>query len=364
MRVGLDLTPLLRSKTGIGVCTEMLAQGARDAGHEVVGVVSGWRWLRSGHSDLAFPTVRNWLPRSLKPVCNRLLRWPCVETFTGPLDLFVATNYVVPPTRAATSVAFVHDVGRLLHPHLYRPRQVRRFERAMRACARFADFILVPTASVGREISALGLFDPDRIRVLPLAVRPLPTPAQRAATEATDPMVLCVSSLERHKNIPTLIRAFRRIVRSQPHHLVLAGGRGGGAEEVRAAVRNSEIPESRIHFLGHVDENRLADLYRNAEVTVCPSLYEGFGLTVLEAMANGSPVIASDIPAHREVAGDAAQFVSAQSEAEVADALVDLIGDETRRGEFRARGLDRSSQFSWERTREEFSRLISAKCAL
>ena len=365
MRVGIDVTPLMRTRTGVAVCTEMLVAGALDAGHEVVGLVSGFRATPSRIRSLDVSVVkRSWLPRWLKPVLVDRFAWPPVELVTGPLDVFVATNFVTPPTREATSLAFIHDVGRLTKPHLYRPRQVARFRRIIARCARFADYALVPTAAVGREVVEAGLFKECAVRVLPLAVRALPEAPQASFERWPEdvPFLLCVTSLDRRKNLPTLLRAFDRVRGDLPHHLVIAGGRNPSAPAIlrRAGVRDGG---RRIHFLGHVGEHGLAKLYSTAQITICPSLYEGFGLTLLEAMAHGSPVLASDIPAHREIGGDAARFWNSGDEAALASAIRELVRDEPLRREYRTRGIDRSRRYSWQRTREEFSRLLSVKCS-
>jgi len=353
MRVGIDVTPLLRAKTGIGVCTEMVVDCLREAGHDVVGLVGGWRRVSEGAPATPYPLGYNWVPRLLNPLFFDLLAWPRAEMLLGPIDLFVATNYLMLPTRAARRVAILHDVGRLRHPELYGRRQVWRARFTLRRCARLADRIIVPTRAVAAEVAELGLASPDRIDVVPLAARPLPRSSSAAiAGVPTDaPVLLCVTTMEPRKNLPLLLRAFERAASSLPdHHLVIAGGGGADAVTVDALARSNGTA-ARIHFHGPANEVQLGALYRRADVTLCPSLYEGFGLTLLEAMSCGSPVVASDIPPHREVGGEAVRLVPPRDERLFSEALVDVARDAAAREEMRQQGLRRSGRFAWEETR-------------
>jgi len=330
----------------------MLVRSARESGDEVVGLVSGYRRLGNGRPDLGVECRANWVPRLMNPLFFDLLRWPSLEALLGPIDVFIATNFLLPPARRATSLAYIHDVGRLTRPDLYTTRQVWRARILMRRCARNADLFVVPTEAVAREVVELGLVSRERIHVVPLAARGLP----EAGPEALDdvlcdaPLLLCVGSLERRKNIPFLLRAFGLASTRVPHHLVLAGvgGKAARGEALDAARAAGAL--DRVHFLGSADERQLGALYRTAAVTVCPSLYEGFGLPVLEAMSCGCPVLATDIAAHREVGGEAVRLAPASDPAAFADALVDLARDERAREELRARGIARSRRFSWTET--------------
>ncbi|MHC4135480.1 MAG: glycosyltransferase family 4 protein [Planctomycetota bacterium] len=360
MRVGIDVTPLLRERTGIAVCTELLVESARHAGNDVVGLVSGWRQLRDGPVALDIPTVRNWVPRTLNPLLMDVVRWPRVETLFGRLDVFVATNYAILPAGRATNIALIHDVGRLMHPHLYGKRQVLRTRFMVRRCARFADILMVPTESVAREVVDLGLANVDRIRVVPWFARPMPlAQAELEGLPVKGPFLLCVATHERRKNIPLLVRAFQRAAEEMPHHLVIAGGTGPDSEVVLATARSNGASD-RIHFVGHADPVQLATLYRNAEVAVCPSCYEGFGLTLLEAMASGCPVLATDIAAHREVGGDAVRLVPPDDEQAIMAGLVELVRDDLARRQLRDLGLERSRRFSTRETRRQFGNLLSS----
>lgn len=351
MRTGIDASPLLRPNTGIGVATEMIARSLLDAGSEVVGLISGYRRLRDGRPDLDIPLRSNWVPRHLDRVFFDLLRWPSVEAFLGKLDCFIATNFMLPPTRRALAVAFVHDIGRITHPHLYSPRQVARARALARRWSQNADLILTPTEAVAREVVARGLSTTDRIGIVPLAARPLPiTTKAPEAVPGDAPFLFCVATGEKRKNLPRLLRAFAQASSRLPHHLVVAGGEGLGTDWAEGSELLARA-RARIHFAGTVGSpENLGALYRGADLTVCPSLYEGFGLPLLEAMSCGCPVLASDIPPHREVGGDAARFVAPENEEALAQGIVELLRDDLARVEMRDRGLRRASAFSREAT--------------
>jgi glycosyltransferase involved in cell wall biosynthesis len=329
VRVGIDVTPLLRERTGIAVCTELLVESARQAGNEVVGLVSGWRQMRDGPVALDIPTVRNWVPRTLNPLLLDVLRWPRLETLFGRLDVFVATNYAILPARRATNIALLHDVGRLVHPHLYGKRQVLRTRLMVRRCARFADILMVPTESVAREVVDLGLARSDRIRVVPWFARAMPPArAELDGLPVNGPFLLCVATHERRKNLPLLVRAFQRAAEEMPHHLVIAGGTGPDSEAVLATARSNGASD-RIHFIGHADSVQ-------------------------------RPVLATDIAAHREVGGDAVRLVPPDDEQAITAGLVELVQDDLARRQLRDLGLERSRRFSTRETRRQFGDLLSS----
>jgi glycosyltransferase involved in cell wall biosynthesis len=354
----MDLTPLIKRRTGIAVCTQELFLATREAGHAVVGLVGGWFALHEKTAHLRVPLARNWVPSFLNPLFLDRLGWPAAETLLGQVDAYVATNYNILPARRAVNVAIIHDVGRLTHPGFFGRRQVIRFGYQVRRCARLAEVIVVPSQAVADEILALGLAEASRIEVMHLGARELIDSGTRPPALET-PYLLCVGTLERRKNVRGLLGAFARAAPRIPHHLVVAGADGAGAEEIKAAAAATD----RVHLAGHVDHDELGRLYRGADFAVCPSFYEGFGLTLLEAMAAGCAVLASDIPPHREVGGDAARFVPADDEAAFARGLEELARDEGARAELCARGRERARRFTWERTRQRFTHLLSERCA-
>ena len=164
----------------------------------------------------------------------------------------------------------------------------------------------------------------------------------------TQPFILSVCTLERRKNIDTLIRAFALLKRrtASQHQLVLVGKHAPGADRLRVLARKEGL-DSDVIFTGYVPDDDLVQLYNHAEAFVYPSLYEGFGLPIVEAMACGVPVITTGRASLPEVAGDAALLVDGLSAPELAGAMERLIQDDRLRAEMATRGLKRASQFSW-----------------
>jgi glycosyltransferase involved in cell wall biosynthesis len=165
------------------------------------------------------------------------------------------------------------------------------------------------------------------------------------------PYILAVGNLQPRKNLLRLIEAFAQLIteRRIPHQLVLAGKAKWRESDIHRTVRRLGI-EDRIVFTGRVPDEDLACLLNGAELFVYPSLYEGFGLPVLEAMACGTPVVTSNCTSIPEVAGDAALLVDPYRVDELADAIHHVLSDESLRARLREKGLARSQMFSWRQT--------------
>ncbi len=345
MRLGLDVTPLLRPRTGIGVFTAMLVRHAEQAGAEVAGLVSPFRRGRLSNGN-AVRSAPCWVPGPLAGLCFDYLRWPTVETFLGPVDAYLATNFILPPCRDAVGAAYLHDLGPLVMPQHYRPRQRARFERRVRSCCRSARVLMTPTRAVADELIDLGLAPRERIVVVPPGCPQTPLEVPRSPPSGR--YLLSVSNFERRKNLPFLVRAFARAAPSLPHELLLVGA-GPCRDEILGAAAQAGVAD-RVRLVGQVAPEQLRGLYAGADLMLTASGYEGFGLPVLEAMALSCPVLASDIPAHREVADGAARLAPCNDEEAFADALLELMRDADARDGLARRGKERCADFSWRAT--------------
>lgn len=299
------------------------------------------------------------------PVSNRsrLIRIVYEERFLARrlrgFGLFHAPGYVAPRRLPCPLVLTIYDLVALTQPELARRSNAWHYRWRLPRSARDAARVIVPLECVARQVSERLGVERERIRIVPLGVderlKPPSLDARarvRAAHRLARPYILFVGNLEPKKNLPTLLRAFASLRRGGlPHELVLAGKRGWRCREVFRLPAELGI-EADVRFLGYVEEADLAGLYGGAELFAFPSLVEGFGLPPLEAMACGTPVVASDAEALVESAGEAAEHVPALDAEALAEAMRRVLGDAALRERLRAAGLARAAEFTWPRAAE------------
>src|SRR3989344_4727656 len=262
-------------------------------------------------------------------------------------DLLFVPSQGLPIVSARKTVTTVHDVGFRRVPEAYSDEARQTLGRVTRDAVTRADLLLTVSAFSNREIVEMYGVDASRIVVTPLASvmsrRSLPR----------KPFFLFVGRLERKKGVADLVRAFTAFKASRPaddpFELVLAGPRGYGYEEIKSEIRNSKY-EKDVREIGYVPEHDVARLMGEAAAFVFPSRYEGFGMPLLEAMACSTPVIASDIPVFREVAGESALFVPVGDVQALAAALTRMADDRATRESFAHSGRERVKTFSWDET--------------
>jgi glycosyltransferase involved in cell wall biosynthesis len=303
--------------------------------------------------------VRLLLPRPVLYDSWNLLGFPPLKLLHRRLrdvDLVHAPSLAVPPRSGVPLIVTVHDAAAIVFPETY-PRRGRRFHAAGSiAAARRADVVIAPTIAAADEISSRTPISRDRIRVIPHGV------TQRAvgeglvaATRATlgigdEPFILWVGTLEPRKNVLLLVEAFSLIVKELdlPHKLVMVGPAGwlDTAEMIRGPV---EALGERVRVTGPIRADRLLALYRGADLFAFPSVHEGFGLPVLEAMAQSTAVVCADIPVLHEIAGDAARYANPHDATAWADTMSALLRDDDERESLARAGRVRAASFTWER---------------
>jgi len=285
------------------------------------------------------------VPAALRPRSLRE-RLHLRGTFDALAPDLVHSPYTFAPRPRQAHVLTLHDAIPLRQRVPPNPLARLLAQRALRAAARAADCVLVPSASVRDDARALLGVPEARLRVTPYAVearfRPVSEGELRAARQVLglpERYVLHVGTHKPHKNVARLLAAWQRAER-QEHVLVLAGSRHGASRDAAANVR----------WLGSVPEAQLAALYSGACLFVLPSLEEGFGLPLLEAMACGTPVACAQSPGLAEVAGQAAALFDPGDTDALALLLGALLRDAQRRAELARRGLERARAFTWQRT--------------
>lgn len=253
-----------------------------------------------------------------EPRRDNVWRWPLMDGGPRPGALFHGLNQRLPKRRWPRQVATFHDL--FVMSHEYSTAEFRaRFTAQARHAAEDADRIIAVSQFTAREVERLLGVESDRIRVVPHGVR-----MPERVDAARQKMVLAVGSIQKRKNTARLVRAFQAM--PGEWRLVLAGGRGFGAEETLGEVEKSPR-RGDIEVAERVSATRLAELYRQAAIFAFPSLDEGFGIPILEAMANGVPVVTSNRSAMPEVCGDSGVLVDPENEEELAAALRGLADD-------------------------------------
>ncbi len=360
MKVAIDYTPALKQRGGIGRYTRGLVQALAsiDRDREYLLLAS-----RDAPPD-DFPWPDNFRVKRL-PVSERAativwqrLRLPIpIELFSGPVGIYHSPNYVLPPIRRAFSIVTIHDLSFWKLPEYAEPSLSKYLKAAVpRAVAR-ANHILADSEATRRDIVELLEVPPEKVTVVYSGVeprfRPTPEAAERVRAKyrlGSERFILSLGTLEPRKNFDGLVRAFSLAKQSGsiPHHLVIAGGKGWLYEGIFREVEASPYHEQ-IHMIGFVDEEDLPALYSASDLFAYPSHYEGFGLPPLESMACGTPVLAARNSSLPEVLGNAAIWVTSESEEEIAEGLVRALTDEELRRSLITAGLRQAREFTWER---------------
>jgi glycosyltransferase involved in cell wall biosynthesis len=280
-------------------------------------------------------------------------------------DVFHAPHYVLPAAVRCRSVVTIHDCIHLLFPQ-YVSRRVlsRRAARlyartAMWLAARRSDRILTGSEASKRDILRLFNVPADKIEVVYHAIDEhfAVTPGDDRVAQVREryqlhhTFALYVGSIRPHKNLLRLIEAFHRLRQSglDDLQLLIIGDEISKLPALRRAVHRHKL-HKHVRFLGYVADDTLAVLYRLASVFVFPSLYEGFGLPPLEAMASGTPVVTSNVSSLPEVAGDAAIFVDPYDVSSIVDGMRRVLTEPALAESLRRKGLRRAREFSWERS--------------
>lgn len=293
--------------------------------------------------------VAAWLGR--RQVFRRLTRTRIAK------GIFHSPNYFLPGI-VETGLITVHDLSVLKYPETHPAARIRHFEREFESSIKRASFILTDTEAVRSEVIAELGIAPDRVRSIHLGVdaryRPRSeesiTQFLHSAGLSYQGYGLCVSTLEPRKRVDTLIRAWSILPRAvrDKYPLVLAGQNGWLNERLDPQL-NAAIDEGWVRWLGFVDEQDLPLLYAGAGTFAYPSIYEGFGLPPLEAMASGIPVVVAQGPCLSEVCGPAASYVNPEDELYFAQILERTLTDQAWRASAVAAGLSRAAEFAWDK---------------
>lgn len=334
MNIALDGMPLAAPLTGVGHYTAELARNlALVAPSDSFTFISPEGLLKRRWWSLGLPL--------------HLLR--------SSFDLFHGTNYDVPLWSRRPTVVTIHDLSKLLIPTAHVPplKWIGRWRPPL--MAKVASKIITPSNSVKTQVcEGLGI-DPEKVVVTPEAPRPVfkrnqdPELLKRLSLDRD--FILFVGTIEPRKNLHNLVEAYHRLLRSTSlsPRLVIAGGKGWLMDNFPSFIKEKGL-EDRICLTGYLNDEDLRSLYSSCAVFIYPSLYEGFGLPPLEAMACGAPVITSRDPALMETVGSAARLVDPKSVDDIAQAMSEMLSDERMRQHYAELGREQVKKFSWEQT--------------
>lgn len=359
MRVGLDGIPLAAARTGVGHYTFELARHLA-----LIDPSDSFELL----SPFTFspPIAAEELPPNLRAVSLKVnsvrRRWfavglPLHLRHSG-IDLFHGTNYEIPLWSKSAKILTIHDLSILLHADTHEGHLVRRGRRRLPAMARAADCIITPSQAIKKQVAQHLGIAAARIVIIPDAPRSVFKPLSFEETvDARErfgidrDFILFAGTIEPRKNLKTLLQAYEEILslKSSSPQLVVAGKKGWLSDDLLTHV-NALSLNDHLRFTGYVSDDDLRALYSSCRVFVYPSLYEGFGLPLLEAMACGAPVITSDVPTIIETTGRAAaRHVPPLDASSLARSIVGLLENESERQYLSSAGLKHVQDFSWER---------------
>ncbi len=349
--IGIDFRPALSRATGVGRYFQGLVAGLQEIDRENRYVLLSSSFKERARPEPRPPNFRLVDRRVPVSVLNALwhrLEFPSFDWLAGSeLDVAHSPTPLRLPSRRARSVITVHDLFFLDHPEAT-SREIRRdYPELVRSQVKKADAILANSRTTADDVEARLDVPRERIHVVHAGIDDRFLAVAPSGNGSGPPYLLAVATEEPRKNLSTLLEAFAILKRRGfDGSLKIAGGAGLDTPVIVETIERLGL-EREVSRLGYVDAAELPSLYRNARALVSPSLWEGFGLPLLEAMATTTPLVASDIPVHREVAADAAVFVPPRDPEALARAIESVWTDEPLRARLEARGLERVRDFSW-----------------
>jgi glycosyltransferase involved in cell wall biosynthesis len=365
MKVGIDISRTVQEKTGVGWYTSHLVRGiARvDTRNRYLLYPCFWYCVPEGFRGVEYPRQRNFhLVDRWRTLRSARKKWDDPdrggESTLGDVDVLHCTAYTAPPVSGIGLVVTIHDMSFLTHPQFHEGDNIAFCTRECHRASRRAAKVIVPSEATKADVLRYLHMDEDRVEVIYEAagtdfgpVHDKETIKRVLAHHGIDHnYILFVGTVEPRKNLRRLVEAFLHLVRTRPETgeiLAVAGAKGWQNSDVYALVQESGLAH-RVRFLGYVPDSDLRVLYSAATAFAYPSIYEGFGLPVIEAMACGCPVVTSRVASIPEVTGDAALLVDPSDVGDIVGALDAVLADRELRTRLRSSGIERAARFSWE----------------
>ncbi len=367
MRIAVDLSPAVHHHAGIGRYAHELVTALTSLDHANEYLA----FFNAPHGDERPDAPLDHLPTCMRRASAKQLRFHAMladltgatlDPWLPPCDLFHATDYLLPPLRRARAVLTIYDLTYLFFPEYHLPLNRWYLTLMLPRLARRADALIVISENTRHDLIQRMKIPPEKIHVIPLGVNRTFQPIQDPRTGARVrekyhlPMrfILYFGTIEPRKNLLVLLDAYHALLARDdtPPDLVFAGRKGWQYQSVFQRVRDLGL-DQRIRFTSWVDEADAPAMMNAATVFVYPSLYEGFGLPPLEAMACGTPVVCSNASSLPEVVGEGGILFDPRDTGALTNALARVLTDERLRVDMRERGLAQAAKFSWERAARE-----------
>lgn len=369
MKIGIDISQIVYQGTGVATYTHALVEALLKVDQDNHYLLFGSSFrrrelikdfvenLRAGN---ARPKISFLPPKFLEFLWNGVHLFP-IENFTGSLDVFHSSDWLEPPTRTAKKVTTIHDFAVYKYPETFVSRGghdiIQNQKRRLHFVKNYSDMIIAVSEATKKDALEILNIPEEKIKVIYEAGDPIYSKRSLEEIEETktkykikDDYLLCVGTREPRKNLDRVMMAFVEITTANPDlTLVIAGKYGWGQDLGTKYNPPTGGQNTKFKILGFVEKEDLARLYSGAKAFLYPSLYEGFGLPILEAMNCDCPVITSNLGAMKEIAGGAAILVEPRAVEEIASAISKVCRSSQTREDLVAKGRKRVSQFSWEK---------------
>jgi len=381
LRIGIDYTAAVRQGAGIGRYTRELVRALAELDREndyVLFAAAGGQQQEARYKGQELANT-GWPPnfqtcavplsdRALAILWQRLQLPLWVELATGPVDIFHSPDFVLPPLRRAKTLVTVHDLSFIRLPECADANLRAYLNKVVPRSVHRADLVLADSQNTKDDLVELLDVEPDKIEVVYPGVEERFHPIEdqalleevRKRYNLPPRFILGLGTLQPRKNFTTLIEAFADLrFAICDLRLVIAGGKGWLYEDIFAIVERLGL-EEQVSFPGFVADEDLPALYNLADLFVFPSLYEGFGLPPLEALACGKPLVASNASSLPEVVGEAGLMVEATDAEALAEAMKRVLEDNALREGMIAKGLEQARQFTWQKAAAKLLSLYEA----
>jgi glycosyltransferase involved in cell wall biosynthesis len=361
-RIGIDVTAAITQGGGIGRYTRELVRALirkDDSSYYIL--FSGKAPKRALVAD-PIPEASNveyrefWLnAKWLYRLWYRLRLPISVQWLTGDIDIYHSPDFVLPPTGNIPSVLTIHDLSFVHYPEAFTPALLNYLNKAVPSSIARASHVLADSLSTKNDLVDIWQVPKEKISVIysgvgssfkPVTEKDVIQRVRQKYELGDKPFIFSVGTLQPRKNYEMLIRAFKPISETTTHQLVIAGGFGWMYKQILEEASRLGLTE-RVKLIGFVDDQDLPALYSDASLFAFPSLYEGFGIPLLEAMSCGVPVISSNASSLPEVAGDAALLLPPDAQELWSENLRQLLEDSSRRTKMVAAGFLQARKYSW-----------------